>query len=401
MFNRTLQITTLITALLLCAACNQTPEQEYLKEDIPPCTPVLGSTVNPCDPSAKRISFSLGHPDLWGVDAPTGVREMLNDGDSPSPTWVTHFVVRGTYLPNTGRCTAGDPFRPPAYLLSEFGDISDEWSIKCYMDVRANTYIVGSGPPSFTALLLVWFESGDTRTEEVREYMETTRKQFEYGLSYAFPGREHVMFFGPPVDLSSEAWRLLGYWDVQRQEDGTMIVKHPDIELWASQRPDDYQTHLSRLVMELPTFTKEVTVAHQERVTEYEGRIGADASLPMLVTDVNQLRDYYTEVGGFAPDTPTPAQPPPPYPKAEIGKEYPYELFASCALFDGRFWTVDPPFHDGNGNLLPDWENPTIKGAMVLVREDLAVFTARSGEIAEFAPWPPEVELGDDTCAWL
>ncbi len=359
--------------------------------------------MDPCDPNAEQISFSLGHPELWDVEAPMSVREMLNDTDSPSPVWATHFVAHGTYLPGTGRCTAGDPFRPPAYLLSEFGDVSGVWSIKCYMDVRANAYIVGSGPPSFTALLLAWVESGDTHTEEAREYMEMSRNMFEHSINTAFAGREHVIFFGPPVDLSSEAWRLLGFWDVQRQEDGTVVVKHPDIELWKYQRPDDYQTYLSRLVMELPAFTNEVTAAHQQLVTEYEGRIGAGASLPMLVTDANRLRDYYTEVGGFAPGAPTPAQPPPPYPRAEIGKEYPYELFNTCPLFDGRFWMADPPLRDGNGNSLPDrenWETPTIKGVMALVQEDRAVFTASSGEIAEFVDWPPGVELGDDTCSW-
>ena len=403
MFTRVLQITSLVAALLLFAACDQAPEHEYLKGEIPPCTPVPGSTVDPCDPVAKRISFSLGHPDLWGVDAPTSVREMLDD--SPPPAWVTHFVLRGTYLPGTGRCTAGDLFRPPAYLQNEFGDTSDtasewsDWSIKCYMDVRANTYIVGSGPPRFTALLLRWIESGDTSTKEGKEQMESLRKQFEYFLNAPFPGREHVMFFGPPVDLSSEAWRLMGYWDVQRQDDGTVIVEHPEIELWESQRLEDAQIHRSKLVVEMPAFTKAVTTAHQERVTEYGGRIGADASLPMLVTDVHRLRDYYTEVGAYASGAPTPAQPPPPYPKAEVGKGYPYELFTNCPLFDGRFWIADPPLHDGNGNLLPEWENPTTKGVMVLVREDLTVFTAGSGQMAEFVPWPHEVELGDDACA--
>ena len=266
------------------------------------------------------------------------------------------------------------------------------------MDVRANAYIVGSGPPSFPALLLRWVEGGDTRTEEENEYMETLRNQFEYGLNAAFPGREHVMFFGPPVDLSSEAWRLLGYWDVQRQVDGTVIVEHPDNELWESQRPEDAQIHRSSLMMELHSFTKVMTTAQQERVTEYGGRIGVDASLPMLVTDVHRLRDYYTEVGAYSTGAPTPVQPPPPYPRAEIGKEYPYELFANCVLFDGRFWLADPSLHDGNGALLPEWGKPTTKGVMVLVREDLAVFTARSAQIAEFVPWPPEVELGDDAC---
>ena len=394
-------VTLSAVALLLLAACDQAPDHGYLEKEIPPCTPVLGPTVDPCDPVAKRISFNLGHPDLRGVDAPASVREML--GDSPRPAWVTHFVLHGTYLPGTGRCTAGDPFRPAAYLQGEFGDMSDtstEWSIKCYMDVRANAYMVGSGPPSFTALVLRFSEGGDTRTEEEKELIEYLKNLYEYLLNAAFSGREHVMFFGPPVDLSSEAWRVLGYWDVQRQEKGAVIVEHPDIELWELQRPEAAQTHRSKLMMELPSFAKLVVTVHQERVTEYGGRIGADVSLPMLVTDVHRLRDYYTEVGAYAPGAPTPAQPPPPYPKAELGKEYPYELFTNCALFGGRFWLADPPLHDGNGNLLPEWENPTTKGVMMLAREDLAVFTGRSGQIAEFVPWPPEVEFGDNACVW-
>ena len=219
-------------------------------------------------------------------------------------------------------------------------------------------------------------------------------------LNAVFPGREHAMFFGPPVDLSSEAWRLLGYWDVKRQEDGTVIVEHPDIELWASERPDDYRTHLSGLVMELPAFEKEVTMAHQELVIEYGGRIGANASLPALVTDANRLRDYYTEVGAYASHAPTPAQPPPPYPKADIGKKYSAVIFANCAFFDGRFWIADPPLYDDNGNLLQQEDNPITEGAMELVREDLVAFKAASGQTAEFVPFPPDAELDDDACSW-
>ena len=69
MSTRILQITTLVAVMLLVAACDQASEHEYLTKEIPPCTPVSGSIVDPCDPAAKRISFSLaesteGRP--WG-----------------------------------------------------------------------------------------------------------------------------------------------------------------------------------------------------------------------------------------------------------------------------------------------------------------------------------------------
>ena len=250
-------------------------------------------------------------------DEPLSIRELLDDSpDSPLPAWVTHLVVRGTYLPGTVRCTSGDLFRPPSYLQDEFGDPMGKRSIKCYIDMRANSYVLGSGPSTFTVLMLRWIywdheyspyvEEGQTEEDLIEE----SRQSFETVVRDYFPGREHIVFLGPPVDLSSEAWRFLGEWDVQRREDGTIIAVHPDNGLWAIIRPDDYQTHISKLEMELPAFTQAVTAAHEARVTEYGGRIGADTSLPMLVSNANQLRQYYTEVGAYAPGAPTPAQPP-------------------------------------------------------------------------------------------
>ena len=63
--------------------------------------------------------------------------------------------------------------------------------------------------------------------------------------------------------------------------------------------------------MELPAFTEAVTTANQARVAEYGGRTGPDPSFPMLVTDANQLRQFFTVVGAYDhPDGP-PDQPPP------------------------------------------------------------------------------------------
>jgi len=46
-------------------------------------------------------------------------------------------------------------------------------------------------------------------------------------------------------------------------------------------------------------------------VGEYGGRIGADASLPMLISDVHDLDEFMASTGAYDhPDGP-PAQPPP------------------------------------------------------------------------------------------
>ena len=242
---------------------------------------------------------------------------MMLDDDLQPPAWVTHLVLRGTYLPDTMRCTAGDRFRPPSYLSDEFDYDVNPRVIKCYIDMRANAYVLGSGPSTLTVYIArdIYWDGGyagmaaDEGTIE-QDVIEEIRHQFEADIGDALAGREHVLFLGPPPDLSSETWQAIGYWDVQRQEDGVVIAVHPRRELWRHLRPDDYQTHRSALEMELPAFTQAVTTAHQARMEEYGGRIGADATLPMLVSDANQLRQYYTEVGAYDdPDNP-PAQPP-------------------------------------------------------------------------------------------
>ncbi len=80
----------------------------------------------------------------------------------------------------------------------------------------------------------------------------------------------------------------------------------------------------------------------------------------------------------------------------EIGNGYPYSLYVHCGVrdahFDGRIWMADPMLSDGSGNPPSDWTFDDGEGVMEMVRDDLAVFTARSGRIIEFKPWPSDVE---------
>ena len=197
------------------------------------------------------------------------------------------------------------------------------------MDLRVADYILGSGPSTLTVLRHFFsYRVGAAQAADIeqatgmseRAWFEDYSQRLE-GEEYmgGLAGREEVLFIGPASSLSVEVWRAFAIWDVQQREDGTVIAVHPDRDLWRRLRPDDYQTHLSTLEMELPAFKQAVTAAHQARVTEYGGRIGPSdaegiiqgAELPMLISSVNRLREYYTAVGSYAhPDGP-PAQPPP------------------------------------------------------------------------------------------
>ena len=185
--------------------------------------------------------------------------------------------------------------------------------------MRVGDYIVGKGPPTLT-VQRYWYTywegdfaniaSEEGKTEQ--EYIEDVRQMLETDEYLgAIAGREVVLFIGPAASVSTEAWEAMAIWDVQRQEDGTVVAVHPDRDLWRHYEPDDYLAHRSKLEMELPALMQAVTTANQARVTEYGGRIGADASLPMLLTDASQLRQYYTNVGAYDHPDGTPVPPPP------------------------------------------------------------------------------------------
>jgi hypothetical protein len=85
---------------------------------------------------------------------------------------------------------------------------------------------------------------------------------------------------------------------------------------------------------------------------------------------------------------------PPTGPGVEIGRPYLFSLYVHCgvrdAKFDGRWWMANPML--GDNNPPAGWTRDDVIGEMELVEEDLAVFTAKSGTIIEFIPWPSDVK---------
>ena len=286
----------------------------YLTEEIPPCTPALGSSVDPCKPWAELSGAPGGYSILFGPE-PRSIDFFLNDPGSE--LYVGHLVLRGTYLPGSLRCTAGHRFRPPPYVDNNWAILLPTRSVKCYADVRMNAYILGAGPSTLTVLVgefIYWHAKEPDVVEELRSSIERVLIEGGYHPRIDVPlggiaGNEAMLFIGPAMDLSVEAWKVMSVWDVQQRGDGTVIAVHPFRDQW-SYRADDYQTYRSLLEMELPAFEQAVTAAHQARVAANGGRTGSDPEFPMLVSDANQLNSFFREAGAYAdPDDP-PAQPP-------------------------------------------------------------------------------------------
>ena len=321
------------------------PTPTYLAEEIPPCTPLPGSSVDPCQPRARRTDAANTGAGSRGP-VPLHVKDLL--AIPTLPFYNNHIVLRGTYLPGTVRCTSGHRVLDPFYAIYEYGGLI----IYCFADVRVNAYLIGSGPPTLTvivasSLYISIHGSGDDDEDYGLPQLESRRLAYERALAeggrfqydeplegHLLPGgrwrplsvgyrpgrpwvsgppggigaKEVVLFIRPSNNISVEAWRVTDTWDLERREDGTVVAIHPYIEWF------DLEMHRPLLEMELPALEQAVTAAHQARVAANGGRIGADESLPMLVTDANRLRQYFADprVGGYAPGVPTPTQPPPP-----------------------------------------------------------------------------------------
>ena len=290
-----LLLAALALALIACAG----------EEDAPPCMPLEGETGDPCegDAGASLAQFSAAY---------SNVRSSRFFGDEPLPIrWhlgtgrlvrTGHIVVRGQFLPHTLRCSHHQGSRH--YYTPT---VIDVWVLKCYADIQALEYVVGSGPPTLTAVVV------ETNRDPPPVDPETVRAEVERDLISQgnLALSEAVLFLGPALEASVESWQVYTAWDLERQEDGTVIAVHPDRAYW--QRQDDYETqYRSQVEMTLADFRDAAQSAHSDRLTDYDGRVGEDADDPMVVTDAAQLHTFYVEIGAVDHPAGPPATQPPP-----------------------------------------------------------------------------------------
>ena len=141
-------------------------------EEIPLCTPIQGSSVDPCEPDVAQVSSNNALVDVG--PEPWSVRSFLDGGRGS--LFEGHLVVRGTYIPGTVRCIADNTARYPSYLGVPNNSVPEGVSqFKCYADVRVNAYVVGSGPSTLTVLVRAfgyWSNATPEAIERLRSYYE-------------------------------------------------------------------------------------------------------------------------------------------------------------------------------------------------------------------------------------
>ena len=284
----------------------------YLEETIPPCVPLEGTGQDPCDPPAGvPASGGTGGGEvavtpLILLEAPSIADILLGNRYSSNkvfPTLIKHIVVRGTVRPDTTRCH--DYYMKLANYVE---NRSSEGLIQvhCFADVRVNEYLVGTGPPELTVSL----HREVTSFSDLEGYLDREETIEFYGgedvwianlfddpagrTAQAYGGKELVLFLGLPFAITLEAFvtsNVFTKWFVQRDEDGTVMAVAEDKGIiWVPEKRKD-------AVMSLAELEQKIAAAEANRNAITGGRIGTDPSLPLLVSDANDLRSHYTDIG--------------------------------------------------------------------------------------------------------
>ena len=350
-----------------------TPEPEYLTDVIPPCTPLEGFVADPC--AALEPVTVIDNTSTGFDSTPRDFRYYLGD-DSYTPSLASHLVIRATTKPDTIRCAVAEPshFYPVYTGGATRGGSSP--SIHCYIDVRVNEYFFGTGSENLTLLLYDKFTTLDNAEENRRYHEQSVIQSYD---SYTdleaarFSGfgtqpYELIFFIRPSLDASREVWQVGHMWAMLPQDDGTFKVYHPYGPTWASSDPAIFQQYKDTLLEpSLATFRREIIAANQARMTEYGGRIGpgsrtkdlaANAQWPMLISDTNDLRQHYIDVGNFDHPRSTPEMPPAPCAMGAVDNHVDnYGLMQDCSallyamvdLGGSLNWATDLAMADWDG----------------------------------------------------
>ena len=343
---------------------SETPEPEYLTEAIPPCTPVEGVTIEPCAGVSPWVGSTLAHRDF---DAQPRDLAWFLGGDGI--VWVSHFVIRGAYLPNTVRCFVDNESHSPTYLGPGSYDYGSQEinRIKCYADVRVNEYLIGSGPSTLTLRVARPFYGIPMTDAEVKEEFAALKDALTGGAPHwrlevpedGIIGIESILFIGPSYDATEESLLAINSWGLRTKGDGTVVAVHPYKAYWDDRIVQgDAVTDPGILAMDFPTFRTRLTAAHQARLAA-DGGIAARPEYPPLMTDANRLRQFMVEAGAL--DNPGfPLKPIPPACGRSVSDQAANrELFDDCATLlaikdtlrgSGSLnWALGTPIANWNG----------------------------------------------------
>ncbi len=294
---------------------DEPPQTSYLEATVEPCSPVAGSSRDPCDPARfagwESSWISYQHPDA--VDPP-GIavhgrvpdrppwtvwdllREFfevaLTEEPADYPLLLPHVVVRGAFLPGTTRCIVHE------YSIRSNSNGNEVWIFKeldpdaipegtrCYMEFEAREYLVGKGPAQFTAVphSRIPYNVRNHELYKQEEFLREVGRRVEE----IWEGAELVVWLAAshPSNAHVEVWEVVDTSTVRRESDGRLTVPglHPIYHR------DDLEPYRDRIFPELDDYRREVKLAFQDVPEEFG---------VTLIDDANQehLRAYMKSQG--------------------------------------------------------------------------------------------------------
>ena len=291
------------------------PKRDYLNDIIYPCIVDNVAVIDPCFSDISSVVETLsvsGSFYSWPYEegVPT-FREILLGIETVDT--MSHLVIRGKAKAGTTRCEPY-PLQRANYRFSKPDFMRGLYHYHCFVDIAVHEYIVGTGPPLLTVSLHrenLWdidLDNWDNIKEDELKFLEDPK----FRTAEKYEGRELILFLGTPSTIAVESWKAWGYfdiWFIQNTPNEIRVVAQDIIEAI-----NDEQREL--LDYPLEVMIREVRKASEERTQLTMGRIGVDSRLPMLVTDANDLRDYYESVGAVYGTVESATVLPPPVPGA-------------------------------------------------------------------------------------
>ena len=287
-------------------ACFRVGEAEI--PTVAPCVPLEGSEVDPCarDPHwsfRTDVSTSFRIENMPRIPySILGEIRRLSNIDHSHGLYSPQFYVRGTFIPGSSRCMPELAYirvRNDGSLMAHnlVADPGDYLTLRCYVDLKVLEYLNGDGPGRVPIVLFTRFVAPENEAKVAEGYSSVIERQLG--------GREMVVSLSRPNNIADGAWALVGFlnlWDVQRRQDGEVVV----VGGWASlDERFDYEFPLG-------DFIAEVKSAMATIVEENGGRVGEGLGERPYAEDANlrSLLEHLRLYGAYSVADITPVSAP-------------------------------------------------------------------------------------------